>query len=233
MTRNSGRVTNMLMVTTTVRMVNGIHGDTTDARPVVLLDLVLVVGTTSLEDGLVDATTTGNNTDLATSKRVDGLLGARGQTDAGLADIGVVTNDGGVVTRATGSLSTVSSNELDVVDGGTFGDLSDGEDVSNRETSLLTTVDELTSVHAFSGNDDLMTVTVFVGVFELNASKRSATARIVHDLLDYSANVSFSLSKIKSSVFGSALTGGNVSSENTTSTSTLASNDSSHFFYTI
>ena len=70
------------MVTTTVRMVNGlwkneqsssiqnestnVHGNTTDARPAVALRLVLVVGTASLEDGLVDTATAGNDSDHST-----------------------------------------------------------------------------------------------------------------------------------------------------------------------
>jgi hypothetical protein len=97
-------VTNVLMVTTSVRMVDGVHANTADARPAVALDLVLVVSTTGLEDRLVDATTTGDDADLATTSRVDGLLGTRGQTDAGLAGIRVVADDRGVVARGAANL---------------------------------------------------------------------------------------------------------------------------------
>jgi len=38
---HSGGVTNMLLVTTTVGMVDGVHGDTTDTGPSVSLGLVL------------------------------------------------------------------------------------------------------------------------------------------------------------------------------------------------
>lgn len=38
-TSNGRRLTDMLMVTTTVGMFNGIHGHTTDLRPAVALDL--------------------------------------------------------------------------------------------------------------------------------------------------------------------------------------------------
>merc|ERR1719210_2135182 len=51
----------MLMVTTTVGMLDGVHGHTSDLRPAVPLDSVLVVRTTSLQHGLVDTTTTGHN----------------------------------------------------------------------------------------------------------------------------------------------------------------------------
>lgn len=57
-----GRLTNMLMVTTTVGVLNWVHGHTTHLRPAVTLDLVLVVCTAGLQDGLVDTTATSNNT---------------------------------------------------------------------------------------------------------------------------------------------------------------------------
>ena len=49
------------MVTTTVRMLNRVHGDTTHLRPAVALNLVFVVGAACLQDGFVDTATTGNN----------------------------------------------------------------------------------------------------------------------------------------------------------------------------
>merc|ERR1711976_1033983 len=50
------------MVTTTVRMLHRVHGHTTHLRPAVPLSLVFVVGTTSLQHGLVNTNTTSNNT---------------------------------------------------------------------------------------------------------------------------------------------------------------------------
>merc|ERR1739840_44487 len=44
------------MVTTTVGMLHGVHGNTTNLGPAV--PLVFVVSTTSLQDGLVDTSTT-------------------------------------------------------------------------------------------------------------------------------------------------------------------------------
>lgn len=49
------RLTNMLMITTTVRMFDGILGDTTNLGPAVSLHAVLVVGSAGLEHGLVDS----------------------------------------------------------------------------------------------------------------------------------------------------------------------------------
>merc|ERR1719197_1207260 len=73
-TTNGRRMTDMLMVTTTVRMLDRVHRYTTDLWPAVPLDLVFVVGTTSLQEGLVDTTTASNDTYCGTGFRVDNLL---------------------------------------------------------------------------------------------------------------------------------------------------------------
>ena len=54
--------TDVLMVTTTVGMLNGVHSHTTNNWPAVTLGLVFMVGTSSLQDGLVNTSTTSNNT---------------------------------------------------------------------------------------------------------------------------------------------------------------------------
>ncbi len=66
----------MLMVTTTEGMLNGVHSHTTDTWPAVPLGLVLVVGATSLQDGLVNTTASGNHTDNSSVGSGDHFLGA-------------------------------------------------------------------------------------------------------------------------------------------------------------
>lgn len=83
---DSGGLTNVLMVTTTVRMLNGIHGNTTHLRPRVPLCLVLVVSTASLQDGLVNTATTCNDAHHGSVMRLDHLLGARGKLHAGFLE---------------------------------------------------------------------------------------------------------------------------------------------------
>merc|ERR1719152_47434 len=71
---NGRRVANVLVVTTTVWVLDGVHGDATRLRPRVALGLVLVERTASLEHRLVDAATAGNDADRCTRKAGDGLL---------------------------------------------------------------------------------------------------------------------------------------------------------------
>ncbi|MFS7929228.1 hypothetical protein Hanom_Chr04g00330011 [Helianthus anomalus] len=57
----------MLMVTTTMRMLHGVHSNTTNLRPAVSLDAELVVCITGLEHGLLGSSTACNLTDHSTA----------------------------------------------------------------------------------------------------------------------------------------------------------------------
>merc|ERR1712224_1024201 len=82
-----GGVTDVLMVTTTVRMLDGIHRGTTDLRPGVALDLELVVVVTGLEHRLLEATATSDDTDHGTCVGGHGLASTGWKTDTSLLAI--------------------------------------------------------------------------------------------------------------------------------------------------
>ena len=73
---NSGWVTDMLMVTTTVRMLDWVHGNTSNSWPVVSLSLCLVPGSVGLEEWLVGSLTSGDEADHGSAATNDGLSGA-------------------------------------------------------------------------------------------------------------------------------------------------------------
>ena len=160
---------------TTVRMVHGVHGHTTSLGPAVSLDGELMLSTRSLQERLVGTTTTSNDTNHTTGGGVDDLLGTRGELDTGLALVRVVTNDGDVVAGGTAEGATVTDLLLDVGDDGTFGHLTDGEDVADGKSSLLSSIDELAGVHALVGDESLGDVLVLVWVAEDNLGERSTT----------------------------------------------------------
>merc|ERR1719348_134818 len=128
-------------------MLHRVHGHTTDLGPAVALGLVLVVGTASLQHGLVDSASASNNADHCPVGRGDNLLGATRQLHPGPLGVGVVGNDCGVVARGTGELAAVSGLLLKIADNGTLGH------VPNGQLGLLTTVHKLASVHTLSGNE--------------------------------------------------------------------------------
>ncbi len=77
----------MLMVTTTVGVLNGVHGNTSDLGPAVTLDLVLVVVVTGLQNGLISSATTSDDTNSGAGVRLNDLLGTRWQGEAGLVGV--------------------------------------------------------------------------------------------------------------------------------------------------
>ena len=68
-----GRVTNVLMVTTTMRMLDGVHGDTSDSGPISLLGVRAVVASVGAEHGLVSSLATSDNTNHSSAASKDGL----------------------------------------------------------------------------------------------------------------------------------------------------------------
>lgn len=158
-------------------MVDGVHSHTPGLRPAVALSTHSVVLAARLEEGLVDTATTGGNTDGCASAGRDGLLGARGETDASLAVL-VVANDGGIVARGTGNSSTVTDLLLDVEENGTLGARAEGEDVADGESGLLAGVDERAGRDALGRDKGLLAELVAVGVTEDDGGKGSATKEL-------------------------------------------------------
>merc|ERR1712183_1095472 len=140
----------MLMVSATEWMLNWIHSNTTNLWPAVSLDLVLVVGTASLQEGFIDTTTTGDNTNGCSASGVKDFLGTGWQLDSGLASIWVVGDDDGRVTGSFCELTTVTNLHFDRTTGGTFG-----------------------------SDEGLGVLTVFVWVLECNSDEWCTSAWIV------------------------------------------------------
>ena len=195
--RNGSGVTNVLMVTTAVRMLDGIHRGTTDLGPRVALDLILVEVVTGLEDGLVEATATSGDTNHGTVGGADGLTGTGRKTDAGLLAIFGVTDDDAGSTGGLGDVGAITGLGLQVADDGTFGHLSDGNDVTDGELSLGTEVDEHTGVETFASNHQLLAELEAVGITEDHAGEGSTTTRVMDDLLHQTADVTMALGVVE------------------------------------
>jgi len=227
-THDSGGLTDVLMVTTTVGMLNGVHGHTTDLGPAVTLDLVLVVGATGLQHGLVDTSTTGDDADGSPVGGGDDLLGAGRQLYPGLLGVRIVGDDGGVVSRSTGDTAAVSGLLLQVGDDGTFGHLSDWHHVAHSQLGLLSAVDELSSVHTFGGNEQLLPGLVAVGVTEVDDGQGGATTGVVDDVLYDTLDVAITLGVVDRTELGSALAVLNVGLEDRPSSLPLGTDHTTH-----
>lgn len=189
----------MLLVTTTEGMVNGIHGNSSNSRPSLSESLHLVIDSTSLKDGLVDSFTGGNQTNHSSGVTSEGLSGTRRKLDSGLGKIVGVTDDDSGSTGASGQFTLITRLGFNVADGSTFGDLVDGEDVTSGEGSFISTVDELTSVHAFSSQEVGSLESIFIGVSEDDLGEGSTTAGIVEDLSNDTLDITVLFSEIENS----------------------------------
>ena len=188
-----------------MRMVDGVHGNTTSLGPAVALDSELMLGTRGLEEGLVGTATASDDADHATGVAVDDLLGAGGELDTGLALVGVVADDGDVVAGGAAESAAVAGLLLDVGDDGTLGDGAEGEDVADGQGGLLAGVDELAGVHALIGDEGLLVLLELVGVAEDDLGEGRTTAGIVDDVLDYAPYVTVSLGVVEGSELGGSL----------------------------
>merc|ERR1712168_1442694 len=110
-----------------------------------------------------------------------------------------MSDDGCVTTRSTSQLSTVTGFLFHIADDCPFRHNAHREDVSDLKGGFLSTVDELSRVHTFSGDEEFLAKFELVRVTERNNSKRSTSARIMDDIFDHSFNVTISLSIIQRS----------------------------------
>lgn len=86
-----------------------------------------------------------------------------------------VSDDGSVVSGGSSDGSSVTNSLLDVADDGSLGALVEGEDVSDGESGLLSTVDEGSGGHTLSGDEGLLSELVSVRVSEDDLGEGSSS----------------------------------------------------------
>ena len=88
-------VTDVLVVTTTVRMLYGVHSNTSNSWPAQLLGVVLEISIVRLQEGLVSSLSASNDADHSSAGALDGSPDAGGESDASLlAVFGVADHNG-------------------------------------------------------------------------------------------------------------------------------------------
>merc|ERR1719483_482640 len=226
---DSGGLTDMLVITSSMGMLNRVHGNTTSLGPTVPLGLVFVVGTASLQHGLVNTTASGYNTNHGSVGGGDNFFVARGQLDPGPLGVSIVSDDCGIISTGPGKLATVTGLLLKVADNGSLRHLANRHHIANGDVSLLATVDKLSSVHAFSSNKELLLCFVSVWITEVSNSKGSTTARVMNNVFDDSLNVTVSLREVHSSQCRLALPVLGVRHEDGPCALSLGTNNTTHF----
>ena len=107
-------VTNMLMVTTTVWMLDWVHGNTSDSWPVLSLSLGFVPGSVGLEEWLVASLSSGNDANHSSASAEEVLSGSRWKSDLGLSLIIGVADDNGGNSGGSSEGTSVSIFRLNV-----------------------------------------------------------------------------------------------------------------------
>jgi len=204
-TVGSRSVTDVLVVTTTVRVLNGVLSDTSDLGPAVALDPVLMESTSGLEQGLLQTSAASDDTDHGAGSAKDRLLGTRREADASLALLGVVSDHSAVGAGGTSKRGAVTSLVLEVAHDGTFRQVPNGNNVADVERGANTAVHELASVHALSSNEVLLPGLVVDRVAEVNLRQGSTTTRVVDEILDDALNVALLLRVVDSPELGRPL----------------------------
>ena len=108
-----------------------------------------------------------------------------------------MANDRDIVARRSAKRASVTGFLLDVRDDGTFWHGAERQDVSYRQSGILSSVDELTSVHALICDECLDPVLELVRISERHLDEWCAAARIVDDVLHHASNVTMLLGEIE------------------------------------
>lgn len=230
---DGGSLSDMLMVTTTVGMVDGVLCDAAGARPRVRFDSVFMVCAPGLEHGLVDAAAAGDDADHGAGKGGDDFFRARGQLQPRLALVGVVADDDGVVAGGAREHAAVPRLLFDVGDDRALGHGREGEDVADGQRGLASRVDELAREHAFVGNEGLAPQPVLVRVAEDDLCERRAAAGVVDDLLYHAANVPVLLGVVVCPVLGRRLAEPGRRLEDAAFAFSLRKDDSTHLWLSV
>jgi len=86
----------------------------------------------------------------------------------------------------------------------------------------------LTGIETFYSDEGFCLLSEMINTFELDFSKRSTTARVVNDFFDNSPQISFAFRIVKLAKLGGSFSVKSMTFENTTSTLSLASNNTTH-----
>mmetsp|Transcript_38450 Transcript_38450/g.62498 ORF Transcript_38450/g.62498 Transcript_38450/m.62498 type:complete len:297 (+) Transcript_38450:59-949(+) len=224
----SGCFTNVLVVTTTVRVLDGVHRHTSHLRPTVSLCFVFMVRAACFEHRLIETSTATDNAYHSTATALADFLGSGGKANARRSLIKVVCYDRSVVSGCSSQFTTVALLLFNVADDGTLRHSRKRKNVSDLKLCLSTCEDELTCVDPLGSNEVHFVELVFVRVAEDHASDGSSSTRVMNDFTDNTLNVSMTLCEVKSTVLYSSFTVLRVGLEDGPTTLTLTANLLTH-----
>merc|ERR1719188_1343512 len=222
------RVADVLVVASSVRVLNGVHGGTADLGPAVALDAVLVVVVASLQHRLVHAAASRHDAHDGAAGGGQRLPGARGHPNAGLpVVVGVAHHHAGRPRRARDP-AAVGGLLLAHGDDGALWHLPHWHHVAHGELGLVAAVDELAGVQALHGHHQLLLQLVAVLVVEDDLCQGGAAARVVNDVLDKPLDVPGTLGIVRGTELHGALPKARLGCEDKTLALARSADDATH-----
>jgi len=116
-----------------------------------------------------------------------------------------VTDNDGIVAGSPSKDTTVTDMVLNVAYDSSFRDGAKGQNITNNESGLLAAVDELTSIKAFGGNEELVLLLVSEGMTESYLGEWGTAARVVDDVGDDTLEVAVPLPEVEAAEASRAL----------------------------
>jgi len=101
-----------------------------------------------------------------------------------------MTDDNGGASRGSGESASISLLSFTVGDNSSLGHSADWEDISYGEGCLSTSIDELTSVHSFNGDEVLKSLLESICISEGDLSEWCSSTWIVNNVLNNSLDIS-------------------------------------------
>jgi len=130
-------MSNMLLITTTMRMIYGVHSNTSNSGPSSTLCLVFVVLTTGLANWLVGSSTSSTYSNHGSAVTWNSSSATTWKSDSCLSSIIWVTDNDCWGSTGSSEWSSVSCLSFTVGNNGTFGEKVDGQDIADWEWSYI------------------------------------------------------------------------------------------------
>ncbi|GET92647.1 60S ribosomal protein L2, putative [Leishmania tarentolae] len=192
------------MVTTTVRVLHRVAGDTTHLGPAVALAAEAVERVTGLQHGLLDAAAAADDANHRAARARHGLLLPARQLQTRAACLVVVRDDDAVVAGRARQRAAVTRLRLHVAHDAALRDLAQGQHVADRQRGLLAAEHRLAGEHALRRHHQLLHAAKLVRVTELHARQRRTAASLVLDRLHHTAHVAVALGVVQNAQLGGA-----------------------------
>jgi len=227
-TRRRRWMADMLVISSSVRVLDGVHCRASDPWPAIALHLVLVEVPASLEDWLVHAPSSCADTDDGPVLRWHGLTRTRWQADARLLAIIRVPHDHARTASGTSQPASIGSLLLAHGNNGALRHLAERHHVADGKLCLCAGIYKLSGVEALDSNPALLPQPVLVWIAEGHLAHGSSSARVVEDLFHESLDEAIALNVVDLADLGRTLAEPGLRGEDQALALAATSDDATH-----